>query len=77
VTSAEAMTPAIDGLAVRGRLVVVGVDAKPIQVRRCNSSARGHAAGASIDSEDTLALSPLSGVRAMIETMPLARGRGL
>jgi alcohol dehydrogenase len=32
VTSAEAMTPAIDGLAVRGRLVVVGVDAKPIQV---------------------------------------------
>ena len=30
VTSAEAMTPA--GLAVRGRLVVVGVDAKPIQV---------------------------------------------
>jgi D-arabinose 1-dehydrogenase-like Zn-dependent alcohol dehydrogenase len=26
------LTPAIDGLAVRGRLVVVGVDAKPIQV---------------------------------------------
>jgi zinc-binding dehydrogenase len=32
VTSAKAMTPPIDGLAVRGRLVVVGVDAEPIQV---------------------------------------------
>jgi len=33
----------------------------------------GHAAGASIDSQDTLAFSALSGVRPMIETLPLAR----
>ena len=33
----------------------------------------GHAAGASIDSQDTLAFSTLSGVSPMIETMPLAR----
>ena len=33
----------------------------------------GHAAGASIDSQDTLTFSTLSGVRPMIETMPLAR----
>src|SRR6266851_4174411 len=33
----------------------------------------GHASGASIDSQDTLAFSALSGVRPMVETMPLAR----
>jgi D-arabinose 1-dehydrogenase-like Zn-dependent alcohol dehydrogenase len=32
----------------------------------------GHASGASIDSQDTLAFSTLMGVRPMIETMPLA-----
>jgi len=30
VTSAKAMTPVIDGLAVRGRLIVIGVDPEPI-----------------------------------------------
>ena len=78
VTSANAMTPAIDGLAVRGRLIVVGVDARPIEVSPlqligASRSIVGHAAGASIDSQDTLAFSALSGVRPMIETMPLAR----
>jgi len=78
VTSAKAMTPVIDGLAVRGRLIVVGVDAEPIQVSSlqligASRSVVGHAAGASIDSEDTLAFSALSGVRPMIETMPLER----
>jgi D-arabinose 1-dehydrogenase-like Zn-dependent alcohol dehydrogenase len=33
----------------------------------------GHSTGTSIDSGDTLAFSVLSGVRPMIETMPLAR----
>jgi D-arabinose 1-dehydrogenase-like Zn-dependent alcohol dehydrogenase len=77
VTSAEAMTPAIEGLAVRGRLIVVGVDFKPIQISPlqligASRSVVGHASGASIDSQDTLAFSTLSGVRPMIETMPLA-----
>ncbi len=78
VTSAKAMTPAIDGLAVRGRLIVVGVDPEPIQVTPLqliggSRSVVGHAAGASINSEDTLVFSALTGVRPMIETMPLAR----
>lgn len=78
VASANAMTPAIDGLAVRGRLVVIGVDAEPIQVSPlqligASRSVVGHAAGAAIDSQDTLAFSVLSGVRPIIETMPLAR----
>jgi len=77
-TSAKAMTPVIEGLAVRGRLIVVGVDTDPIQVSPlqligASRSVVGHAAGASIDSQDTLAFSALSGVRPIIETMPLAR----
>jgi D-arabinose 1-dehydrogenase-like Zn-dependent alcohol dehydrogenase len=78
VASAKAMTPVIDGLAVRGRLIVIGVDAEPIEISPvqligASRSVVGHAAGASIDSEDTLAFSALSGVRPMIEKMPLAR----
>src|SRR5262249_26968017 len=75
VTSAKAMTPVIEGLAVRGRLIVVGVDAEPIEVSPqligASRSVVGHAA--SIDSQDTLGFSALSGVRPMIETMPLSR----
>src|SRR5271165_6254710 len=78
ITSAKAMSLVIDGLAVRGRLIVVGVDSEPIQVSPlqligASRSVVGHAAGASIDSQDTLAFSALSGVRPMIETMPIAR----
>ena len=62
VTSAKAMTPVIEGLAVRGRLVVVGLDAEPIEVSPlqligASRSVVGHAAGASIDSQDTLGFS--------------------
>ena len=78
VTSAEAMTSAINGLAVRGRLIVIGVDAKPIEVSALqliggSRSLVGHAAGTSIDAQDALTFSTLSGVRPMIETVPLAR----
>ncbi len=78
VSSAKAMTPAIDGLAVRGRLIVIGVDAEPIEISPlqligASRSIVGHAAGAAINSQDTLAFSVLSGVRPMIETMPLAQ----
>jgi D-arabinose 1-dehydrogenase-like Zn-dependent alcohol dehydrogenase len=78
VTNAKAMASVIDGLAVRGRLIVVGVDFEPMQISPvqlilASRSVVGHASGAAIDSQDTLAFSALSGVRPMIETMPLAR----
>lgn len=78
VTSGEAMSTVIPGLAVRGSLVVVGVGMDPIQVSPLDliagsRSVVGHASGASIDSQDTLDFSALSGVRATIETMPLER----
>jgi D-arabinose 1-dehydrogenase-like Zn-dependent alcohol dehydrogenase len=56
----------------------LGVDAEPVEVSPlqligASRSVVGHAAGASIDSQDTLGFGPLSGVRPMIETMPLSR----
>jgi len=78
VTSGKAMSAVIPGLAVRGRLVVVGVGMDPIEVSAFDliggsRTISGHASGASIDSEDTLAFSALTGVRPTIETMPLER----
>jgi len=78
VTNGKAMSSVIPGLAVRGKLVVVGVGMDPIEVSPLDliggsRSVVGHASGASIDSQDTLAFSALSGVRPTIETMPLER----
>lgn len=78
VTSGKAMSAVIPGLAVRGKLIVIGVGMDPIQVSAfdligASRSIVGHASGASIDSQDTLAFSALSGVRPTIETMPLER----
>jgi alcohol dehydrogenase len=76
VTSGKAMSAVIPGLAVRGKLIVIGVGMDPIQVSAfdligASRSVVGHASGASIDSQDTLAFSALAGVRPTIETMPL------
>jgi D-arabinose 1-dehydrogenase-like Zn-dependent alcohol dehydrogenase len=78
VTSGKAMSAMIPGLAVRGRLVVVGVGMDPIEVFPidligASRTVTGHIVGAPIDSEDTLAFSALTGVRPTIETMPLER----
>jgi D-arabinose 1-dehydrogenase-like Zn-dependent alcohol dehydrogenase len=78
VTSAQAMTAVLGGLGVNGRMVVVGASMDPIEVPPAmliggSKSIAGHASGTSSDSEDTLAFSALSGVRPMIETVPLAR----
>jgi D-arabinose 1-dehydrogenase-like Zn-dependent alcohol dehydrogenase len=78
VTSGKAMSALIPGLAVRGRLVVVGIGMDPIEVSTLDliggsRSIVGHASGASIDSQDTLAFSALTGVRPQIEILPLER----
>jgi len=78
VTSGKAMSAVIPGLAVRGRLVVIGVgddliEVAPFDLIGGSRTIVGHAAGASIDSQDTLAFSALAGVRPTIETMPLER----
>ena len=77
ITNGDAVAATIGGLGVDGRLVVVGAAEQPIEVSANaligGATLTGHASGTSIDSEDTLAFSALSGVRPRIETMPLER----
>jgi propanol-preferring alcohol dehydrogenase len=80
VTVADAMTVTLNGLKARGQLVVVGAPNDPLQVPGAaiifkSSSVQGHASGTSQDSEDTLHFSALTGVRPMIETVPLSQAQ--
>jgi D-arabinose 1-dehydrogenase-like Zn-dependent alcohol dehydrogenase len=76
--SGKAMSGLVDGLAVAGKLMVIGaaddpIEVSPIALISGKRSIQGWAAGSSIDSEDTLRFASLSGVRPMIEKFPLAR----
>jgi len=78
VTNAEAMAAALGGLAVHGKLLIVGAPHDPLKVpvfvliggRR---SIMGWYSGTAIDSQETLEFSLLSGVAAMTEVFPLER----
>ena len=77
VTDSAATTDTIGGLAPRGRLVVVGVPQQPLQVSAfdlipASRLVAGHASGTAKDSEDTLRFAALTGVRPMVETLPLS-----
>ncbi len=78
VPSGKAMTEILGGLAVNGKLVIIGASDEPIQVPTSlmilgRRSLIGWPAGKSIDSQDTLSFSVLSGVRSMNEVFPLER----
>ncbi|QFY62987.1 alcohol dehydrogenase catalytic domain-containing protein (plasmid) [Rhizobium grahamii] len=78
VTNSQAMNAALGGLAVGGKMIVVGVSSDPIEVSPLllisgRRGIQGWPSGTSSDSEDTLAFSALSDIRPMIETMPLER----
>jgi D-arabinose 1-dehydrogenase-like Zn-dependent alcohol dehydrogenase len=77
VTESSAMAATIGGLAPKGMLMVIGA-AGPLQVNPLNLitgslSVKGWYSGISIDSQETLAFSVLSGVRSMNEVFPLER----
>ncbi len=74
--SGKAMSALIDGLGDYGKLVVIGASAEPIEVSPIHliggmKSIQGWAAGVAADSEDTLRVSAMTGVRPMIEKFPL------
>ena len=76
--SSKAMSPLIDGLAPKGKLMVIGVASEPIEVTPVqlisgSRAIQGYVSGTPTDSEDTLAFAELTGVRAMIETYPLEK----
>jgi len=78
VTSGKAMTATLGGLAIGGKLVVLGAPHEPLEVPALlliggRRSVAGWPSGTSADSQDTLAFSSLTGVRSMNEVFPLAR----
>ena len=80
VTAAKAMEPALGGLGLNGRLIVVGADFAPMSVPSARmiglrTGMYGWPSGTCVDSEDTMNFSVLTGVRPMIETMPLERAQ--
>ena len=78
VTDANAMSSAVCGLGYKGEFVIVGVPTEPIRAAVLGlvmqrQSIHGWPSGTSIDSEDTLKFSEISGVLPMIEKYPLDR----
>jgi D-arabinose 1-dehydrogenase-like Zn-dependent alcohol dehydrogenase len=78
VTNAEAMSAVLGGLSANGKLMVLGAPHEPLEVPAglliggCRSVA-GWYSGTSIDSQDTLSFSVMTGVRSMNEVFPLER----
>jgi D-arabinose 1-dehydrogenase-like Zn-dependent alcohol dehydrogenase len=77
VTNGKAMSAVLGGLAVNGTLMVLGapesLEVSPFLLIAGRRSIKGWYSGTSIDSQDTLAFSVLTGVRSMNEVYPLER----
>jgi len=74
----KAMSAVLGGLGVDGNLVIVGVSSEPLQVPAVpmilgRQSITGWPAGSSIDSQDALSFSLLTGVRALTQVFALER----
>jgi D-arabinose 1-dehydrogenase-like Zn-dependent alcohol dehydrogenase len=73
---AKSFGPLVDGLGVKGRLVLIGASSEPFAVSSfqligAQRTITGWPSGTSKDSEDTLKFAANTGVRAMIETFPI------
>lgn len=78
VTNAKAINAVIDGLGVDGKLLVVGIPEEPLSVPilpliAARRIVEGWPSGTSMDSQDTLSFSALSGVRSMNQIFPLEK----
>jgi D-arabinose 1-dehydrogenase-like Zn-dependent alcohol dehydrogenase len=78
VTSASAMNAVLGGLGINGKLIVLGAPFDPLQVPAfiligARRSVAGWPSGTSIESQDTMSFSALTGVRSMNEVFPLER----
>ena len=78
VTSAPAMSAVLGGLAVDGKLIIVGAPSEPLEVSVLplifgRRSIVGWPSGSSLDSQDTMAFAAQAGVRPMTEVFPLER----
>ncbi len=77
VTNGDAMGAAMGGLAAKGTFMILGaaesLNVSPLFLLTGSRSVKGWYSGTSIDSEDTLNFSAISGVRSMNEVYPLER----
>jgi alcohol dehydrogenase, propanol-preferring len=76
-SSGSSMSPLVGGLAPRGKLIVVGAAADPIEVSTPEllfgtRTIQGVLTGTPIENEDNLAFSAANGVRPRIELFPLS-----
>ena len=63
-----------NGIGVVG-IAPDAIQVPPVAIIPGSTSVQGHASGTSQDSEDTLRFSALTGVRPMIETVPLSEAQ--
>ncbi len=76
-TSGKAMSAALGGLGLNGKMIMVGISQEPVEVSIVQfimgrHSVQGWPSGTAADSQETLAFSALSGVKPMTEEYPLA-----
>lgn len=75
VTNSDAMQAVIGGLGLNGTLMIIGavpsLAVPSLQLLSKRQSVKGWYSGTSIDSQDTLAFSALTGVRSMNEVFPM------
>jgi D-arabinose 1-dehydrogenase-like Zn-dependent alcohol dehydrogenase len=78
VTNGKAMTAALGGLGINGKLIAIGAAPDPLEVPALflisgRRAIMGWPSGTSIDSQDTMAFCALTGIRSMNEIFPLQR----
>jgi D-arabinose 1-dehydrogenase-like Zn-dependent alcohol dehydrogenase len=77
VTNSDAMAAVLGGLGANGTFMLIGatpsLTVSPLQLLSGRQSVKGWYSGTSIDSQDTMAFSVLSGVRSRNEIFPLER----
>jgi D-arabinose 1-dehydrogenase-like Zn-dependent alcohol dehydrogenase len=79
-TSASAMAATVGGLGYDGTLLIVGAAHEPLELATAmmiggRQGLRAWPSGTCVDSEDTMNFAARTGVRAMIETVPLAQAQ--
>ena len=75
-SSGKAMTAILGGLAINGKLIMIGASDESLEISPLlfisgRRSVMGWPGGTSIDSQDTLSFSVLSGVRSINQVFPL------